>query len=249
MAFEFLGTFTQSQFKRFSAFVQAQQVQITARIQHLNAEINRIGGLAFAFDQGGIPTAMSPADNITYIGKLFQAYEALGGDAFYDLQTRAMTQAVYRLTGSEGAGESQMMSNGEVVGTPGLSDAETAELMRQARDWTYDAQFYRRDLLERKIRRMLDYADQLQAEVNLLQQLQSSAQVEGSLAFILAAIQSFIDDRQYLAAQKDNGDPNAQHGKFAYSPIAAYMPGPKGAPTDSFERTYDGAVVPGEGSG
>lgn len=251
MAFEILGTFTASQFTRYSTWLQAQTGQVQARIQHLQAEIDRIGGLSFAYDQGGVPTHITPSDETTYIGALYQVYEALGGDPEFDLQVRSMAQPVFLTQGTENQ-LSQLMSNGEVVGTPGLQDANTAELIRQARDWVFDVQFYRRDLLERKIRRAMDYVDQLQAEVTLLQGIMADASTAGSLAFILAGINGLITDRTYVPAQNDANAPDP-HGKMAYAPVAAYMPPPPGTdPSDaaantivtSYERTYDGPVVP-----
>jgi hypothetical protein len=243
MAFDFLGTFTASQYTRFSTWVQAQTGQITARIQHLQAEVDRLGGLSFAYDSGGIPTFITPSDNTTYIGRLFQCYEALGGDAEFDLQVRTMAQPVFKTTGDPN-NPSQLMSNGEVMGTQGLIDAQTAELMRSARDWTYDAQFYRRDLLERKIRRAMDYVDQLNAEVKNLQQIQASVATQGSIGYILSSLNQFVGNRYYLPAQNDTSAPDP-HGKMAYAPIASYMPDVAGGSTvTNYERTYDGPAVP-----
>jgi hypothetical protein len=244
VAFEFLGTFTASQFTRFSVWVQAQTGQIPARILHLQAELARIGYLAFAYDSGGVPTFIQPPDTTTYIGRLFQVYEALGGDAEFDLQVRTMGQPVFRTTGTENH-MPQLMSNGEVISANGgLSDAPSAELVRQARDWTYDAQFYRRDLLERKIRRMMDYADQLTAEVQQLQQIQAQASQAGAIGYIISGIQQLISNRYYIAAQNDGAMPDP-HGKFAYAPVAGYMPNPDGSSTIvDYERTYDGPKVP-----
>ena len=243
MAFEFLGTFTASQFTRFSTWAQAQVGQIPARIQHLQAEVARIGALSFSYDAGGVPTFVQPSDNSTYIGRLFQVYEALGGDAEFDLQTRQMGQAVFKTTGTPNS-PSQLMSNGEVINSTGLQDAQSAELMRSMRDWTYDAQFYRRDLLERKIRRAMDYVDQLNEEITTLQNIQASAQTQGAIGYILNGLNQLIGNRYYLASQNDSSAPDP-HGKMAYAPIASYMPDVSGGSTiTQYERTYDGPQVP-----
>ncbi len=242
MAFEILGTFTASQFTRFSTWLQGQTAQATARIQHLQAEVARIGSLTFAFDAGGIPTAMTPTGTTTYIGKLVEVYEALGGDAEFDLQVRSMGQPVFQQTGTE-IHMPQQMSNGEIISTPGLSDAESGALVRQARDWAYDVQFYRRDLLERKIRRMLDYVDQLQSEIATLQKIQSDQTVQGSLAFLVSGVQQLIANQHYIAAQNDASMPDP-HGKFAFAPMASYMPGPDRTDTSDFQRTITGPSVP-----
>lgn len=245
MSFEFLGTFTSSQFARFAAFVRAQTTLVDGRIAHLKAERARIGNLAFAYDSGGVPTGLASDPPSTYCGKLFATYEALGGDAYYDLQVRSTSQPVFRLVGDE-TKQPQRMSNGEVIGTEGLSDAESAELVRQARDWTYDVLEYRRNALERKVRRAIDYAEQLQAEIAQLTTIKADATVSGALEFILTGVQQLISSRNYMAASNDaaKADP---HGKLAYAPFAAYMPGGggQGAVAEDFERTLDGPVVPG----
>lgn len=244
MAFEFLGTFTKSQFDRFAGFVRDQTSLLDGRIAHLRAERARIGSLGFAFDAGGVPTNIAHDPPTTYIGKLFGVYEALGGDAFFDLQVRSTSQPVFKLKGDE-VNSSQVMSNGEVIGSPGLSDAESALLMQQARGWVQDTLFYRREAIERKIRRALDYADQLQVEINQLTALKAQATTTGALEFILGNIDQLLSDRQYMAASNDGSKPDP-HGKLAYAPFAAYMPGPDRATGDDFQRTLDGPAVPEE---
>jgi hypothetical protein len=246
MAFDFLGTFTGSQFTRFQTFLQAQLAQVSDRINHANAELNRIGAVAFTYDSGGIPQMMNngavPGGVAPYATKLLFCYEALGGDAQFDLQTRLMNQPVFRLTGDE-THMPQQMSNGEIIGKPGLSDGETATAMQQARSWVQDMLTYRREILERKILRAMDYADQLTAEVAQLQTIQASAQTNGSLAFLIANIQSFIANPNYQAASNDSAMPDP-YGKLAYAPFASYEPGPDRELGTDFQRTTQGPAVP-----
>lgn len=243
MAFEFKGTFTKSQFDRFSTYLRNQVRTVEARIQHLEAELGRVGTLAFAYDSGGVPTGSSGDTNATYSGKLFNVYESLGGDGFFDLQVRSRSQAVYRVAADE-TRHAALMSNGEVIGRRGLSDGESADLTTEARDWVTGDLDRRRDFLERKIRRSLDYADQLQSEINTLKTILQDDTVDGSLEFLIAGIETLAADRQYMAVTND-GDGKDPHGKFAKSPQAAYMPGGEGAEAQDYERTYDGAVAPG----
>jgi len=248
MAFDFNGTFTRSQFERFERYLKDQLALVEDRIIHLEAEIERVGNLGFAFDSGGVPTelATDPKGNPpppTYVGKLFSAYEALGGDAFFDLQVRSSGQAVFLVSGDE-TRESQQMSNGEIIGRRGLSDANSASLMTEARQWVEDDLDRRRNFLERKIRRALDYSDQLQTEVNTLRTILEDKTVDGSLAFLLAQVQALIADRQYRAITDDSNQSDP-HGKFAKAPFAAYEPGGLGAEPQDFERTLDGLSRPG----
>jgi len=243
MSYDFQGTFTASQFARFKTYVQNQVQLIDVRIAHLKAERARVGDLAFAYDSGGIPTAMAHDPPDTYCGRLFGAYEVLGGDAEFDLQVRSTSQPVFLLAGSE-TQPAQMMNNGEVMGVSGLSDAESAVVVQKLRGWVSADLQRRRDCLERKLRRAVDYSEQLDAEISELTLLKASADTEGSLEFFLATIDSLTADRQYMAITQDNdADP---HGKFARAPVAGYMPGGggKGASATTYERTLDGLVKP-----
>lgn len=250
MAFDFNGTFTASQFARFDIYLRNQVALIDERILHLEAEKDRIGNLSFGFDSEGVPTEVSSGTKgnpppPTYIGKLFGSYETLGGDAEFDLQVRSTGQAVYRLTGDE-TQTPQRMSNGEVIGTSGLSDAETTDRVQQLRSWVQDDLDRRKNFLERKIRRATDYAEQLQLEINELRTIQADITVNGALEFLLQSVKTFIADPNYLAATNDSGKADP-HGKRAKAPIAAYTPGGDGLPaSETFSRTSKGPVAPGE---
>lgn len=242
MSFDFNGTFTASQFERFKKYVQDQVQLIDARIVHLESERDRIGNLAFAFDDGGVPSAYAGDPPTTYVGKLFGVYEALGGEVEFDLQVRSKKQPVYQLAGDE-TKPAQLMSNGEVLSVLGMSDAESALLIQKMRHWVGEDLHRRREALERKIQRALDYADQLEAEISELRLLKESVETDGSLAFYISEIEALANDRQYMAITNDKADPDP-HGKLARAPVAGYMPGPERGDPVSYERTLDGAVKP-----
>lgn len=245
MSFEFQGTFTTSQFARFREYIRNQVQNIDARIQHLRAERDRVGDLAFAFDSGGNPTGFANDPPTTYCGKLFGAYEALGGDVEFDLQVRSTQQPVFRLEGDE-TQAAQLMSNGEVLSVLGLSDAESSLLMQQMRSWVADDLQRRRDALERKIRRAIDYAEQLDAEISDLTLLKQSVETQGSLEFMIRNMETLAADGQYTAITNDDASPDP-HGKFARAPVAGYMPGPDGADATTYERTTSGLAKPTSG--
>lgn len=244
MAYEFNGTFTKSQFERFRIYVQNQVQLIDARITHLKAERDRIGDLSFAFDSGGVPTHVSGDPPTTYVGKLFGAYEALGGNAEFDLQVRSTSQAVYRLPGDV-TKAAQLMSNGEVIPVQGLSDAESTITVQAIRSFVQQDLARRRDSIERKIRRALDYTEQLSVEITQLELLKGDADTEGSLAYYMKIIDTLTADRNYMAITNDDASPDP-HGKFAKAPVAPFMPGEKGATAISYERTLDGLVKPAQ---
>jgi hypothetical protein len=244
MAFDFQGTFTRSQLERFKNYVRDQVQLIDDRITHLKAERDRVGNLAFAYDAGGVPTTLTSDPPQTYCGKLYGAYVALGGVPEFDLQVRSTSQPVFVIEADD-TQDSQLMSNGEVIGMAGLNDAESALLMQKLRSWTAGDLQRRRDYLERKLRRAIDYAEQLTAEISQLETIRASIDTDGSLEFMLNEMDALVTDRRYTAITDDTSNPDP-HGKFARAPVAPYMPGGEGATAVSYERTFDGLVKPEE---
>lgn len=243
MPLHFKGTFNKSQLDRLVSFLRSQTADVVARIEHLSFELLRLGALSFSFDQNGIPTTYV-AGNETYIGKLVAAYEVLGGDPFFDLNVRTGIQAVFLETADE-TRPAQRMSNGEIMGLPGLADAVSAELLDTATLWSEDV-VARLDHLERKIRRSIDYAEQLQQEIELLTLTSQSSDQEGSLENTVSLLLQLIQDPNYRAIYDDKGkDPM---GKLVYAPYLPYSLGPDRAPSDLYGRDAGdtGAVVPGE---
>lgn len=242
---DFLGTFNKSQFTRLAAYARSQMVYIDLRIQHLTIEQQRIGFLQFAYDTGGRPTSYSTGSPgfTTYIGKLMAAYEVLGGDPFYDLQVRGMNDPVYYLKGTETA-TAKMMSNGEPVPLPGLSDGDSGNAVRSMKSWTRGS-LDRLEKLERKVRRAIDYADQIQNEINELGLIKKSIEVDGSLENLIALVGQLLIDPSYRAIADDKGkDP---FGKYTHAPMSSYDQGGTRAPTEgpSVERGSDGYTVSG----
>jgi len=238
MSFDYLGTFNRSQFDRVVAFARSQTALIDNRISHLEAEIRRVGTLDFAYDSDGVPTGYTTAKPAnSYIAKLVGAYEVLGGDALFDLNTRSITQPVFLIKADE-ASPAQRLSSGEILGQPGMNDANSAERMRQMRSWLDDTLQYRREYLERKIRRALDYSDQLRAEVTMLAGIQLGSDILGSLEHVITKIQDLITDRTYQAVSDDKG--TDAHGRKMTAPLAAYPAGPDRPDAVSDQRTFDG---------
>lgn len=245
MSYDFLGTFNQSQFERFLAFARSQLPYVGGRIQHLEAECSRLGTIIFRYSKG-VPQGFSATPSNSYIAKLLGAYEVLGGNPFIDLRVRLRSDPVFKLKGSEST-PSQFMSNGEVIGSKGLSDAPTAELMLQAKSWISDTLQQRFDRLERKIRRAMDYSDELKAEIATLKTIQLSATTEGSLEYIAAQITQYLSEQNYRAVFNDRGGDT--YGFHVYAPFSSYdIVG--GRVSESPQRQNSGYVGPGEsGSG
>jgi len=243
--FSWNGTFNKSQFDRFIAFARSQIGLIDARIAHLEAEKLRIGVPVFKYGSDGLLQGYSADPPNSYIAKLLVAYEVQGGDPFLDLTLRTRNDPVYKLRGDQGA-MPQLMSNGEVIGAPGLADAASAQLMRLAREWLEATLDARMGNLERKIRRVLDYYDQLDEEGKLLGYIKMSPETAGSLEFVAKGIEDLFSDGTYRPISNDNkGDPGAM---LTYAPFSAYDTGPDspGEVADSFRRQDNGAKRKGE---
>jgi hypothetical protein len=218
MAHAFLGTFNRSQFERFLAFVRSQVPVLDARIEHLRAEVFRVGELTFTFDSDNQPIRVTATEG-SYIAKLLAAYEVRGGNPFLDLRTRNKDQAIFVLRGTEEQ-DAQYMSNGEPLPQTGLLDGISAELVRDLREPFLESLHYRFDSLERKIRRALDYTDELRKEIAVLTVYQEAATVRGSLEFIASRIEQLFADRNYRAIYDDGG--NDPLGINTYAPFSQY---------------------------
>ncbi len=242
MAHDYLGTFNRSQFERFLAYAKSQLPLVDGRIQHLQAEVNRIGSVIFRYSKG-IPQgyAANPADS--YLGKLLGAYEVLGGDPFIDLRVRLRGDPVFRVKGTE-TQAAQFMSNGEVIGAKGLSDAPTAELVRTGKAWLNSTLDYRFGNLERKIRRAVDYSDELLNEIATLKTIREAASVVGSLEYVAAQVGQFLTDSNYRAVYDDGG--GDKFGFNVYAPFSSYDVGGDGSrETETAQRQNTGFVGPG----
>lgn len=213
-----LGTFNKSQWDRFIAWARTQVDSVPDRIDHLEAEITRVGRITFAWE-GGTPKGFTAAPSTSYLAKLLAAYEVLGGNPPYDLRTRLKTEPVVVVPGDTNTAP-HTMSNGEVIGARGLADAVTAELSRKAQEWLLETMHWRHGRLERKIRRALDYKDQLEEEQERLRLITQAATTPDSLENIAEQVELLFKDRSYRAIFDDGGkDP---YGLTAYAPFSAY---------------------------
>lgn len=248
MAHDFLGTFNKSQLDRFLNWARAQLPTIDARIEHLTTESIRMGIVVFRFEQG-VPVEFVVNPATSYLGQLMAAYEVQGGNPFLDLRVRLRNDPIFAVRGSERKPVSYM-SNGEVIGAKGLADAPSAELVRRARAWLDDTLHARYGRLERKIRRVLDYSDQLQAEAARLQVIRQSVDVDASLEQTAEALQQLISDPNYRAIFDDGG--NDRFAFNVYAPFGSYDVAPSADPNlvdriaETPQRQDGGFVGPGQ---
>lgn len=238
--FDFLGTFNSSQWERFLSFVRARVSNVPARIAHLEAEVARIGSLTFAYDDAGNPIGYTTDPN-TYIGRLLRAYLALGGRPLYDLQIRSKDNPVFLVKEDEST-VPERFNNGEILGTAGLADAESAEIMHSLRA-PFRGDEYRLTKIERKIRRSVDYSDSLKDDIAVLKSVLKAESESGSYENLIQRIEELMDDPFYPILFRDqNTDP---YGRTIYAPFAAYEPGPARPPMEQTVRTSKGVVPRG----
>ena len=250
MAHDFLGTFNKSQWDRFLAFARSQIGLIDRRITHLQAEVERIGQISFAFDSNGAPIGFTGGSTQTYIGKLLAAYEVLGGSPAHDLRTRLRSQAVFVIPGSDTESPT-LMSNGEPIGERALADGFSAELSRLAQEWLFETMDWRFDRLERKIRRALDYREQLEVEIGRLQLIQKAVDVPESLEHTASEIEQLFADPNYRAIYADLSG-NDPYGLKTRAPFSSYDVDPSfdsnlvNRQNVSWQRQNSGVIGPGQ---
>jgi hypothetical protein len=244
MAHDWLGVFNQSQFQRWLDFARTQVPLVAARRIHLQSEISRVGTVIFKLDRGVTQGYKGDPEN-SYLGKLLRAYEVLGGNPMLDLRVRLRTDPVFIIKGDEQA-FAQMTSGGEPIGGKGLGDSVTSLLAQKGKSWLKDTTKARFNALERKIRRAMDYSDQLQIELQELAVIQMAADTQGSLEFIAAQIQQYISDKGYRAVYDDTAQGKADPlGLLTYAPLSSYDAQP--SKNQDVDRTAGGVQKQGGG--
>jgi hypothetical protein len=237
------GTFNNHQISRLVSFSQNQFVDAPGRVIHLSAEIARIGNIIFSYDGGGNPISYTASPRSSYIGKLIMVYEILGGDPLFDLNVRSQAQAVYLVPAADHLAPAQQLSSGDILGQPGLQDALSSSLVQQMKTWTEEVIQYKRENLERKVRRAIDYVDQLTAEKNLLLAATSGATTPGSVSNIVAQLLVLLADPTYRAVYNDTI--NDYLGKLTHAPFGALNPNPNRTLDPGTVRVDGGVILTG----
>src|SRR5271157_5830105 len=179
MAFAFLGTFSTGQWEELRKFALIQAPDIGARIAWLNRELLTVGIFLTAYDQNtNLPISFSVVPNTSHGAKLLQAYRALGGSPEQDFMIRTSDQPVYLTAGppvdmndasglAQG-GTSEVFSNGRRFRGTVKFDRDLGLPMDKFKRWQLESIKHKREHLEFKIKRALDYSDQLQIENTFL---------------------------------------------------------------------------------
>ncbi len=178
MAFNFYGTFTTGQLQQLIAFSKVQERDLKARSQWLSAQLTRNGVFSTVYDAKTFLPVEFTASQGSYAAKLLQAYRILGGTPEKDFMLRTRSQPVFLTrgknidTGVTGvdptAGYSDVMSNGRRVRGSQRFDRDVGIQVERLKFWQLEAIKRKREHLEFKIKRALDYSDQLQQEMKLI---------------------------------------------------------------------------------
>jgi len=136
---------------------------------------------------GAYPVSFSATG---YAGKLLQAYRILGGNPERDMLLRTRDIPVYKersfpvtaaREGGVSGGFSDVYTSGRRERGGQRFDRDLGIKVEKVKKWQLDAIKMKRERLEIKIKRALDYSDQLEVEINLLDRLISDTS-EDSLA-------------------------------------------------------------------
>jgi len=203
MAFNFFGTFTMGQWDVFRAFTAAQKVDIEARIKWLNREWFKVGKFKTDHDDDGNPTSYSVTPAGSYAAKLIEAYTILGGVLERDFLLRTLNKPVFlkrrastsAAGGVDTVGYSKEFSNGRMLRGSQRFDRDVGLHIENLKRWQLEAIKTKRERLEFKIKRALDYSDQIGTEIVLLKSLLEES---GGLEDRMSDIDVFITDPQRM---------------------------------------------------
>lgn len=179
MAFGFYGTFTLGQWDVFRSFTYAQKVDIQSRILWLQRELFKVGRFETSFNDDGTPDKYSVGPNSSYGAKLVQAYEILGGVLERDMLLRTRDKPVFfkrkapttTAGGTETLSHSTEFTDGRVFRGDQRFDRDVGIQIESLKNWQLEAIKAKRERLEYKIKRTLDYSDELERELKTLQSL------------------------------------------------------------------------------
>ena len=199
MAFSWLGTFRQGQWRSFRRFVLNERRDVDRRKATILAEIARIGEVTvfYGTNDSGVVTEERQGMTVTRnssLGKLIQAYTAQGGNPFdislflspdsvilLDgdvLVTQPYGGVVYAQSESHGVGSTQDNAGHLVVlkywpsragGRKELQDDAPRQAVTLARKWVNQTIATRFHDLESRIIKLCDLKEQLTQELELME--------------------------------------------------------------------------------
>jgi hypothetical protein len=175
VAFSFYGTFSLGQWESFKAFSRIQRLDLEIRKAYLQKQRVMHGIFTTEYD-GFVPKSFT-ANAGSYAAKLLEAYRILGGFPERDMLLRTMDKPVFLTRGTNistdpnakvQGGFSDTYSNGRRYRGDQRFDRDLGLRVDRTKSWQLDAIKAKRERLEYKIKRALDYSDQLQAQIDII---------------------------------------------------------------------------------
>lgn len=133
-------------------------------------ELIRVGQLKCTYSDDNTTPLSFKANPNSYVGKLLQAYRMLGGVPENDMLLRTRENTVYLNRGAS-IDDAPRYTNGRVNRGGQIFDRPLGLSVEKLKRWQLESIKAKREHLEFKIKRALDYADQLEQEVELLRGL------------------------------------------------------------------------------
>lgn len=178
MAFNFYGTFSEGQALAFKYWTKYQEADLKKRISYLEALIAKNGVYTTKFDDNYNPISYTVAPAWSYAAKLIKVYKCLGGDPLKDFIIRDRNHVTYKLKGvpfdnnrtNTTSGMSEVNSDGTIE-RGFLFDRDVGIRQEVAKNWQLEAIKRKKEQLEFKIKRCLDYSDALVKEKEMLERM------------------------------------------------------------------------------
>lgn len=176
MSFNFFGTFTTGQWEDFKAFSRIQAMDLRLRRDWLRRDLLRVGIFTTEYD-GPDPVKFTASG---YAGKLLQAYRILGGVPEHTMLLRTRDKPVFKTKVGEltidknamvSGGYSDVYSNGRRERGGQRYDRDIGLKIEALKSWQLEAIKFKRERLEYKIKRAMDYSDQIQQEISEIDKL------------------------------------------------------------------------------
>lgn len=177
MSFNFSGTFTTAQFQELAEFARVQERDLKGRASWLRSELLHVGIFTTVYDRAtNMPVRFSVTPPGSHGEKLLRAYKILGGVPENDMLLRTSDKPVFLSHGTSvssdpenpTSGYSDVYSNGRRHRGTQRFDRDLGLRVERFKSWQLEAVKRKREHLEFKIKRALDYSDQLQIEMKLL---------------------------------------------------------------------------------
>lgn len=245
MAFNFFGTFTTGQFLKFTVFSKYQEKDINKRIDWLNAELQKIGVFITEYDDNDHPVSFTVTPSDSYAAKLLLAYKVFGGNPEQEMLLRTRDKPVYLKRGTSlgndpmdtTSGQSTEYTNGRTDRGGQRFDRDLGIQVWKLKHWQLESIKRKREALEFKIKKALDYSDQLSEEKKLLNNMVSEDTMDvNSVDYRIARVASFMFA---------NGAMNIVQSLLDIFGLKIGPPGDVTHPSDMMQQDAQNLRVPG----